>query len=222
MGRYAGEQQSFSFEDPQHQVTLQSGFWMGKYELTKRQWMAVMGSTPWSGQPNFVLNDPNSPAEYVSWNDAQEFITALNSYTGMTFRLPSEAEWEYACRAGTTTRFHWGDDPSYSAGDDYAWWRYNAWDINQRYGHVAGLKLPNAWGLYDMSGNVREWCEDDWHVNYLSAPANGTAWTDSPRGATRVGRLGCFDLSGDACRSASRGFASPSYKGYDTGFRLTR
>ncbi len=153
MGRYSGEQDSDSTEDPQHHVTLSQGFWMGKYELTKAQWTAVMGTEPWSGHDN-VLDDPASPAVYVSWDDAQAFITALNSYTGRTFRLPTEAEWEYACRAGTTTRFYWGDDPSYPMGDDYCWWTYNAWDVGEEYAHGVGQKLPNAFDLYDMSGNV--------------------------------------------------------------------
>jgi len=125
MGRYAGEQDNYSYEDPQHSVTLSQDFYLGKYELTKRQWQAVMGTTPWSGQ-DYVLDDLDSPAVYVSWNDAQAFITALNTHitnTGQgaaTFRLPTEAEWEYACRAGTTTRFYWGDDPSYTQISDYA------------------------------------------------------------------------------------------------------
>jgi len=110
MGRYAGEQDSDSDEDPQHQVTLTQGFWMGKYEVTQAQWQAVMGSNP-SG----ITGDTSRPVEQVSWNDitqANGFLDKLNQANpGLTFRLPTEAEWEYACRAGTTTRFYWGDDP---------------------------------------------------------------------------------------------------------------
>ncbi len=219
MGRYPGEQSSYSWEDPQHSVTV-SGFWMAKYELTKAQWTAVMSTTPWNGQ-SYVLNDPNSPAVYVSWNDAQSFITALNGLTGLTFRLPSEAEWEYACRAGTTTRFYWGDDPSYTAGNAYCWWRYNAWDVGEGYAHIVGLKTENAFGLYDMSGNVWEWCEDDWHSNYTGAPADGSAWVDSPRGSNRVQRGGSWDLFGHNCRSAYRHDAGgPSGSFFSIGFRL--
>ena len=221
MGRYPGEQDSDDWEDPQHSVTLSSGFWMGTYELTKAQWTAVMGTTPWSGR-DYVLNDPDSPAVYVSWNTAQAFITALNGLTGKVFRLPSEAEWEYSCRAGTTTRFYWGDDPSYTAINDYAWYYDNAWDVNERYAHVVGRKLPNARGLYDMSGNICEWCEDDSHGSYDGAPVNGDAWVDSPRGSYRVLRGGCWHDSGLYCRSARRRNNYPSHTYYDLGFRLAR
>jgi len=225
MGRYPGEQDSYSDEDPQHSVTISNGFWMGKYELTKAQWTAVMGTTPWSGR-SYVLDDPDSPAIYVSWNDAQAFITALNGLTGKTFRLPSEAEWEYACRAATATRFYWGDDPSYTAIADYAWCWYNAWNVGERYAHVVGLKLPNAFGLYDMSGNVYEWCEDDFHFDYTGAPANGVAWVDSPRGFYRVSRGGRYLSFAVPCRSAYRAdrhdpwFTGGTYGGL--GFRLAR
>ncbi len=220
MGRYTGEQDSSSSEDPQHSVSV-PGFWMGKYELTKAQWTAVMGTTPWNGQI-YVLNDPDSPAVYVSWNDAQSFITTLNGLTGLTFRLPSEAEWEYACRAGTTTRFYWGDDPSYTVGNAYCWWRYNAYDVNERYAHIVGLKTENAFGLYDMSGNAWEWCEDDWHSNYTGAPTDGSAWVDSPRGSYRVRRGGCWHHDGYYCRSAGRNYGYPSDAYNNIGFRLAR
>jgi len=222
MGRYPGEQDSSTQEDPQHSVTV-PGFWMAKYELTKRQWQAVMGTTPWSGQ-DFVLNDPDSPAVFVSWDDAKTFITALTSYTGKTFRLPSESEWEYACRAGTTTRFYWGDDPSYTAIGDYAWWNLNTYNVGEGYAHVVGQKPPNAFGLYDMSGNVWEWCEDDWHDAYTGAPVDGSPWVDSPRGSTRLLRGGGWSSDGIGCRSADRRTFSPSVTiySYNKGFRLSR
>jgi formylglycine-generating enzyme required for sulfatase activity len=221
MGRYPGEQDSWDdLEDPQHSVTV-PGFWMAKYELTKRQWQAIMGTTPWSGQSD-VLNDPDSPAVWVSWDDARALIMALNSYTGKTFRLPSEAEWEHACRARTTTRFYWGDDPSYTVGNAYCWWSYNAHLVGESYAHVAGQKLPNVFGLYDMSGNVWEWCEDDMHNDYTDAPTDGSAWVNSPRGLTRVLRGGAWGSAGLNSRSAIRFHISPSYTATAFGFRLAR
>ncbi|HUW62921.1 MAG TPA: SUMF1/EgtB/PvdO family nonheme iron enzyme [Candidatus Bathyarchaeia archaeon] len=221
MGRYPGEQDSSDSEAPQHEVTITQGFWMGKYELTKRQWQAVMGTTPWSGR-DYVLDDADSPAVYVSWNDAQAFITALNGLTGKTFRLPSEAEWEYACRAGTTTRFYRGDDPGYSVGDAYCWWHYNTVEVkevNEQYAHIVGLKTANAFGLYDMSGNVWEWCQD-WFDSYTSGSV--TDPTGPASGSNRVVRGGGWPDGGSSCRSAGRGSSSPSYTFNYLGFRLSR
>jgi formylglycine-generating enzyme len=201
-------------------VTLTQGFWMGKYELTKAQWTAVMGTEPWSGR-SYVLDDPDSPAVYISWNEAQAFITALNDYTGLTFRLPTEAEWEYACRAGTTTRFYWGDDPEYTLIDDYAWWEENASNIGEEYAHVVGQKLPNAFGLYDISGNVWEWCQDWWDSDYYSS-SPGTDPEGPASGASRVLRGGNWFIQGIYCRSANRVYASPSGANFHLGLRLSR
>jgi formylglycine-generating enzyme required for sulfatase activity len=220
MGCYTDEQDSYTNEEPQHEVTV-SGFWMGKYEVTKAQWEAVMGTKPWLGQDH-VIDNPYSPAVYVSWIHAKEFITELNSYTGKTFRLPSDAEWEYACRAGTTTRFYWGDDPDYTVGNDYAWWNYNAGNASEAYAHVVGQKLPNAVGLYDMSGNCWEWCEDDYSYSYTDAPTDGSPWVNSPRSLLRVRRGGAWNYFGDLCRSASRGSYSPWELFSHGGFRLAR
>ena len=228
MGRNPGEQDSRESEDPQHSVAIGYDFWMGKYTVTKRQWTAVMGTTPWSGR-GYVLDDPDSPAVWVSWDDAHDFVAALNAHMVATdqgpgnVRLPSEAEWEYACRAGTTTRFYWSDDPDYTQIDDHAWWQGNAYYAGNRHANVVGLKLPNAFGLYDMSGNVWEWCEDDWHGNYTGAPADGSAWVDSPRGSDRVGRGGGWGLYDYDCRSARRDYFYPSDTyGVFIGFRLAR
>ncbi len=219
MGRNPGEQDSWSDEEPRHEVSV-PGFWMAKYELTKRQWQAMMGTTPWSGF--YVYEDLDSPAVYVSWTDAKSFITALNSYTGLAFRLPSEAEWEYACRAGTTTRFYWDNDPNYTLGNTYCWWAYNAWNVGKFYADVVGQKLPNAFGLYDMSGNVWEWCEDDWHDSYAAAPINGSAWVYNPRGAYRMLRGGSCYTNGTYCRSSQRFGGIPSLADKTFGFRLSR
>ncbi len=214
-GGSSGKQYGESTRPSKHSVTLSSGFWLGKYEVTKRQWEAVMGPRGWS-------DDPQNPAN-ISWEEAQDFIETVNALSGKTFRLPSEAEWEYACRAGTTTRFYWGDDPDETEIDDYAWFLGSEDAYEEQ---PVGRKLPNAWGLYDMSGNASEWCEDDWHRNPHDGPSNGSAWIDSPRGEYRVLRGGNHENDADGCGSASRSYTSPSstgYYGYSYyGFRLAR
>jgi len=217
MGRYAGEQDSWPDEDPQHEVTL-DGFWMGKYSVTKRQWMAVMGTTPWTGHI-YVSTELDSPAVCVMWNDTQSFLAALNRYTGKSFRLPSESQREYACRAGTTTRFYWGDDPDYMAVGDYAWYNLNARYGGQEYAHVVGQKLPNAFGLYDMSGNVWEWCQDWCYKDYTGAPADGSAW-ESLEASFRVLRGGDWNDPASHCRSADR--STQGSRNDDIGFRIVR
>ncbi len=227
MGRYAGEVDSYSTAAPQHQVTFAQSFTLAKYELTKRQWQAIMGTTPWSGQPN-ISTDLDSPAVYISWSDAQSFVTALNTHItntsqgAATFRLPSEAEWEYAARAGTSTRFHWGDDSTYTQISNYAWWYGTTWDINERYAHVVGLKQPNSWGFYDLHGNAWEWCQDYWNANYTGAPTNGSAWV-SPAGTYRVLRGGGWDKMGDTLRASFRGYGyAADGRGGSVGLRLAR
>ncbi|HQE82806.1 MAG TPA: formylglycine-generating enzyme family protein [Candidatus Hydrogenedentes bacterium] len=220
MGRYPGELDSSPEEDPQHSVTLTHGFWMGKYELTKAQWTAVMGTEPWASEGS-VLDEPDTPAVYVSWDNAQQFITQLNSLTGRTFRLPTEAEWECACRAGAATRFYWGDDPDYVEINDYAWWNDSAEQSGEYYANTVGQGLPNAFGLYDVSGNVWEWCKDWYDAGYYSAsPATDPAGPAS--GSTRVLRGGSWYFSGSYCRSAYRYYAEPSATDADTGFRLAK
>jgi formylglycine-generating enzyme required for sulfatase activity len=228
MGRCPGEQNSYSDEDPQHTVIFSRDFYIGKYEVTKEQWQAVMETTPLSGAL-YMLDDPQSPAEYVSWNmiaGPGGFMEKLNQHLsstgqdGASVRLPSEAEWEYACRPGTTTRFYWGNDPSYTQVGAFAWYHDNAYDVSQQYAHIVGLKQPNALGLYDMSGNVWQWCEDDQHDNYTSAPPNGIAWVDSPRGSYRVVR-GWWGNLALSCRTANRYFLK-SYTRSAIGFRVAR
>jgi len=219
MGRYPDEQDSNESMDPQHSVTL-AGYWMGKYEVTKAQWKAVMGTEPWAGK-SYVLADLNSPAIYISWNSAQAFTTAASSSTGKAFRLPSESQWEYACRAGTTTRFYWSDDPGYSEILDYAWCDQNTLYAAEYYAHVVGQKTPNNFGLYDMSGNVWEWCQDWWHDNYVGAPADGSAW-EVPAGTSRIIRGGAWDYNG-LLTSDFRTYSNPAVSSYNSfGFRVVQ
>lgn len=236
MGRYPGEADSYSLEDPQHPVTLAYGFWMGKYEVTQQQWLAVRGSWPGTAPSSGYGLGNTYPAYYISWNDAKDFITSLNAYISssgqgpLTVRLPSEAEWEYACRAGTATRFYFGDSLG-CAGDcsdcaagvlpgnrtDYMWYCGNNSPSGSK---PVGGKTANAFGLYDMSGNVYEWCEDDFHGSYTGAPADGSAWIDSPRAWSRMIRGDCWGSTARYCRSADRAGSQPSNRTFTLGFRL--
>ncbi len=160
-----------SNDETQHRVRLTKPFWLGRTEVTQGQWQQVMGTTPWKGQ-SFVQEGADYAATYVSWEDAEEFCRKLSQRDGKTYRLPTEAEWEWSCRAGTTSRFSFGD----SDGDlgRYAWFRVNAWDIGEKYAHRVGLKLANPFGLSDMHGNVREWC-GDWYDAEFYGKVTGTA-----------------------------------------------
>ena len=212
-------------EMPRHQVTFARGFWMGQDEITKEQWEAVMDTTPWQGQ-SWVLADPQSPAVYISWDDAKAFVTALNEYTGLTFHLPSEAQWEYAARGGTSTRFFWGDDLTYTDIDTYAWNIHNAWNVNQKYAHIVGLKPANAYGLYDVIGNAWEWCEDDWlgggGVGYTGAPADGSAWVSNPRYGINMIRGGNFNANVYYNTTTRRMMYNANYKECTTGLRIAK
>jgi formylglycine-generating enzyme required for sulfatase activity len=199
--------------ETQHQVTISQGFWLGKYEVTQAQWVAGMGSNPSDFPGNL------RPVDKVSWDDVQDYLAALNAKKGTTggpYWLPTEAEWEYACRAGTTTRFYWGEDPTESAITNYAWYEDNA----NSEPHNAGTKLPNGWGLYDMSGNVYEWCQDWYEEDYPAGPV--TDPEGPATGTDRVLRGGAWDTDLGGCRSAFRLYSSPDGSGNSIGFRLLR
>lgn len=219
MGTSPAEQDARAWEGPAHEVTFASDFWMAKYETTQAQWEAVMGTRPWQGQGD-VVDDPDGPAIYVTWRDAREFYRALNELAEGDFALPSEAQWEYACRAGTTTRMYWGDDPQYVFGDDYAWWYWTAIEQSTFGAQVVGQKLPNAWGLYDMIGNVEEYCEDLYHRSYIGAPTDGSAWLADPDDDTRALRGGGYNGPSEIWRSSSRRFIEVGHARGEYGFRL--
>jgi len=218
MGSPSSEEGRFPDEGPQHEVTISRGFYLGAHEVTQGQWESVMGTTPWSGQ-NYVQSNVNHPAVYISWDDAQSFVHKLNEAAGDSlYRLPSESEWENAARAGTDIRWSFGDAESQLG--DYAWYVENAWGVGLEYGQPVGTKLPNPWGLYDMHGNVSEWCQD-WHGDYSSG-----AQVD-PEGATtgsgRVLRGGHFGNNDNGLRSTYRFSIGPDRSPIAVlGFRLLR
>ncbi|MFH1421813.1 MAG: formylglycine-generating enzyme family protein [Planctomycetota bacterium] len=207
-------------DETQHKVKITKPFYIQTTEVTQAQWKAVMGNNPsyFQGPARAAAGGDDLPVEKVSWDDAQEFIKKLNSKEGKNvYRLPTEAEWEYACRAGSTTRFCYGDDESKLR--DYAWYQ----DNSDSKTHPVGTKLPNAWGLYDMHGNVLEWCNDSYDAGYYtSSPANDPQGPTSGEG--RVLRGGSWNsVVALFFRSASRGGDHRSYRLSKVyGFRLAR
>lgn len=222
MGSPASEPGRYYDEGLQHQVTLTKGFYLGKYEVTQGQWESVTGTRPWSGK-SYVRGNPDSPSVYVSWDDAQELIGKLNASEGAAvWRLPTEAEWEHACRGGTTTLWSFGDDESRLY--DFAWYEANAWNAGEQYVHKVGTKLPNPWGVYDMHGNAWEWVQD-WY-GYYSIGAQVNPGGPSS-GSGRVIRGGGMGYGAGYQRSSFRGGGSggswrPSDRAASIGFRLLR
>jgi formylglycine-generating enzyme required for sulfatase activity len=196
-------------EKPQYRVQILS-FAIGKYEVTQEQWYAVMGSNPSDNKGRTL------PVEQVSWDEIQQFIAKLNQKTGQKYRLPSEAEWEYAARAGTTSEWSHGNDES-NLGN-YAWYDRNSGGKTRS----VGQKLPNAFGLFDMHGNVWEWTQDCWHETYAGAPADGSAWTTGCSGNYRVLRGGSWYGYPADLRSAIRFRFIPVNRLFYIGFRLAR
>ena len=217
MGSPASEAGRMYYEGPVHEVEISTGFWLGRYEVTQEQWEAVMGTTPWSGQDD-VQENPFHPAVYISWDDVQSFIAKLNAAAGASlYRLPTEAEWEYACRAGSRTRWSFGDDERQLT--DYAW--YRAKFLSARGAHTVGGKRPNPWGLYDMYGNVREWVQDRFDGDYYNSSPRVDPQGPSS-GSFRVVRGGENINFAEFVRSAYRGFDSPDSRTDDLGVRLLR
>jgi formylglycine-generating enzyme required for sulfatase activity len=209
MGTSDDDSERYDYEI-MHTVTLSKGFLMATTPVTQSQWQKVMGKNP----SYFKENGNNCPVEQVSWEDAQQFIAKLNEMEQTnTYCLPTEAQWEYACRAGSTTRYCFGDDEKILK--DYAWYNKNSGGKT----HPVKQKNPNSWGLYDMHGNVREWCED-WYGNYPNEPV--TDPTGPPSGESRVLRGGSWYFYPRGLRSAIRGDDSPGNRFNHFGFRLLR
>ncbi|GHU35255.1 hypothetical protein AGMMS50256_30130 [Betaproteobacteria bacterium] len=229
MGCGPEDEPCLTHEKPQHRVTISQPFYLGKYEVTQGEWLAVMGNNP------SYFKGKNNPVESVSWNDIQVFIQRLNEKEGANrYRLPTEAEWEYAARAGTTSAFSFGNEAKHESVDShatqYAW--YGGEIISGPY--PVGQKQPNPWGLYDMHGNVAEWVEDWFDANYYARSPVLDPTGSSEKGMGRVLRGGCWccsmkrnlrttrEGSSDPMRSSFRTAAPPDKKDMTTGFRLAR
>jgi formylglycine-generating enzyme required for sulfatase activity len=210
-------------DEQQHPVTISRAFYMQTTEVTQGQWKAVMGTEPWKGQEHskYVKEGANYPAVYVSWDDAVAYCKKLSDKEAKTYRLPTEAEWEYACRAGTETRWSFGNDEKELG--DYAWYGKNAWDVDEKYAHQVRLKKPNAFGLYDMHGNVIEWCHDYYGEDYYKQSSEKDP-TGPTSGSFRVLRGGSWDrYRARNARSAFRFGNDADFRyGYGFGFRLVR
>jgi formylglycine-generating enzyme required for sulfatase activity len=232
MGAPEGEEESRDNERPQHEVSV-AGFFMGRYPVTQGQWRAVAGyeqiERELKSEPSRFKGD-NRPVEQVSWDEAVEFCRRLSVKSGREYRLPSEAEWEYACRAGTTTPFHFGETldaeiANYDAQSENEGWKpvYGAGKKGEYREETTEVgQFPgNEWGLQDMHGNVWEWCEDDWHNSYEGAPTDGSAWLEENRTETdRLLRGGSWLVNPRDCRSAFRGYFSRGNRGGNLGFRV--
>ncbi len=226
MGAAEGEEHAYDNEYPQHPVTV-AEFFLGKYPVTQAQWRAVAMGLPKIEQdldpaPS-EFKGATRPVEQVSWNETREFCARLSQVTGRDYRLPSEAQWEYACRAETTTPFSFGefittDVANYDGNDTYG---QSPKGQYRQQTTLVGSFSANGFGLYDMHGNVREWCLDVWHNNYQGAPSDDHPWLDE--GATENRRLlrgGSWDNNPRNCRCADRGRLTPDYRNSYVGFRV--
>lgn len=215
MGSPDSEAERSNHESPQHSVTI-APFYMGKFAVTQAQYQAIMGNNPAD------FKGENRPIETVSWEDAIAFCQRLSKKTGSLYRLPSEAEWEYACRAGTTTPFHFGktiatDLVNYDGNCTYG----QGIEGTDREETISVGSFPaNAFGLYDMHGNIWEWCEDHWHGNYEGVPTDGSAWLRENKDAWRVMRGGSWCNDPGYCRSANRVYNDAGVRGDSYGFRV--
>jgi eukaryotic-like serine/threonine-protein kinase len=225
MGSPSGESGRHSKEGPERKVTISKGFWLGQTVVTQGQYQAVMETNP-----SYFKGDDNLPVESVSWNDAMEFCKKLSQKEGKNYTLPTEAQWEYACRAGTTTAYSFGDNASQL--DEYAWYGGNSGDkthpikplnlkdrgLDDRQTHPVGILKPNAWGLDDMNGNVWEWCLDWCQDNYEGL--DNMDPQGPPYGTHRILRGGSWSSFAEYCRVSYRYATLPYYQLSDYGFRV--
>jgi formylglycine-generating enzyme required for sulfatase activity len=217
MGSPRSEPGRHSDEGPQHLVAISRGFYLGKYEITQAQWQAVMGTAPWGGGNLLNRVGPDYPAVSISWEAFRGFCHRLNQVAGDSlYRMPTEAEWEYACRARTTTPWSFGDEESRLG--EYAWYEGNN---NPKGSKEVGQLKPNPWGLYDMHGNVWEWVYD-WGGSYSSAAQTDPTGPSTKTEAGRVRRGGVFQAGAQYTRSAERAYYAQGYGSYVIGARLVR
>jgi formylglycine-generating enzyme required for sulfatase activity len=224
MGSPDSDREAQGFEKPQHEVTISKPYYLGKFEVTQAQWEAVLGENPYTrdrSNPYYNLpgmrariTRPNHPAT-VSWNDAQEFIARLSQMEGHErYRLPTEAEWEYAARAGTETAYSFGNNKA-----DLGRYAWHGEDFASGGTHPVGTKEPNPWGLYDVHGNAWEWVQD-WFdpAYYARSPAIDPKGPE--QGAKRVVRGGSWHVTATSWRTAFRRDYEPDYRGISIGFRV--
>jgi len=214
MGSPQTEIGRFDDEGPQRLVTIGKPFYIGVCEVTQAQWRSVMGTEPWDGL-EWSKSGDNYPAIYITWDLANRFCEKLSKQTNRTITLPTEAQWEYACRAGAATAYSYGHDASQLV--NYAWCQDNARDANEMYAHQVGRKTPNAFGLHDMHGNVWEWCRD-W---YDAKPyANDSAAANNTRATERVARGGSWFSTAQLCRAAFRDWSAADPRSRFYGLRV--
>lgn len=216
MGSSIGDMDADENEGPALEKIIEYPFYLGRFPVTLKQYRLIS---------SYNLRDYSSFADehavnFISFNEACAFVSSLNTLCtkadGVVYRLPTEAQWEYACRAGTTTRFYYGDDPNYALLDEYAWFSINAWDMGLRSPQPVGQKRPNPFGLYDMHGNVWEWTSDGWasYESIIRSDENVRSH------ATKVLRGGAWCHEGRYIRTSDRDHYEPNYRHYYTGFRL--
>ena len=229
MGSPESDVNASSDEMPQREVTISKPFYMGVTEVTQAQWKAVMNTEPWKGRMYAKKDNGQNAASYISLDEARAFCRRLSQKSGRTVRLPTEAEWEYSCRAGSATKYSFGDDESKLG--EYAWYENNLPDFREKYAHPVGQKKPNPWGLCDMHGNLWEWCSDIYDARYYAAKGNtldptGPVSPPSPLSRKRarhggpVPRGGSFLSNGRSCRSANRERVLGGSSWFHRGFRV--
>lgn len=220
MGSPQNELGRLDWEGPQHRVRLNYEFELGKYQITFAEWdAAIAGGAKLRRPDDKGWGRDHRPVIDVSWEDAHTYIAWLNNQTSGGYRLPSEAEWEYSCRAGTASSWSYGDDDSELG--KHAWFGGDAGNSDRKT-HSVGVKRPNPFGLFDMHGNVWEWCKDSWHDNYVGAPNDGSAWTTGGDTSLRSLRGGSSSNGPLGLRSAGRARHRPNHRSKHVGFRIAR